>query len=295
MSSQSSTCARPAIPTGVLVKEAAGRFARLGMRDARRDALLLLSSVLGIPSWRLIAEPEQGVGTWQMMRFLALADRRAAHEPIAYLLGEREFWGRSFRVGREVLVPRPETEGLVEAALRLAGCGDITIADVGTGSGCIAVTLALELEGASIVATDRSPEALRLARCNAARHGVAGRIDFRSGEDLAPLVHLSGRLDMLVSNPPYVAEGEWPGLAEEIRAWEPRSALIAGPTGLEVLERICDGASRVLRPGGSLLLEVGEGQAAAVRRRLAGWRTAVERDLAGIERIVLAASPGGGR
>jgi len=205
-------------------------------------------------------------------RLLPLVARRAGGEPLQYVLGAWEFFGREFLLTRDTLIPRPETEGLVERALsvlRRKGTAPSLALDVGTGSGAIAVTLAAEIPSARVVATDVSPGALRTARENARRHGVAGRVRFACC-DADSALKCGGRFDVVVSNPPYVAEGEWEALPSAVRDYEPPGALRAGPDGLSVLRRLVAGAAGLLSPGGELWCEVGAGQGAAVAALPAG-------------------------
>jgi release factor glutamine methyltransferase len=217
--------------------------------------------------------------------------------PVAYLTGEREFWSLPFAVDRRVLVPRPETEHLVEAAAaRLEGRTDARLADVGTGSGCVAVALLRELPAARAHGLDRSADALAVARANAERHGVAERLELHAGDLLGPLRgHADwGRLDAVVSNPPYVVRGD-ATLAPDVAAHEPPEALyVDGDDPLAVAARLAEEARGALAPGGLLALEVGAGTAAEAERRLAALGYADLRtlpDLAGIPRVVLATRP----
>jgi release factor glutamine methyltransferase len=226
---------------------------------------------------------------------LALIARRRARYPLSYILGEREFWSLAFAVTPAVLVPRPETELLVEKAAAFAPRGrKAVIVEIGTGSGAVAVALARELPGARIVATDVSRRALAVARANAARHRA--RVDFVTADLFRGL---SGHIgpagaDIVLSNPPYVAEAEWPSLPPEVRR-EPKKALVAGPTGLEFIVRLISGAARLLKPGGRLLFEVGRGQARASLRLFdAGWdKPEAFKDLRGINRVVSARKKAG--
>jgi release factor glutamine methyltransferase len=227
-----------------------------------------------------------------------LIARRAAREPLQYLLGTQEFCGLDFQVTPAVLIPRPETELLVQEVIRLGTLkpGSIVV-DVGTGSGCVAVTLATILRDVRIVAIDRSPAALAVARANAAKHGVADQIEWLEGDLFSPLSErYARRVDVIVSNPPYIAEANWAGLQPEVRLFEPRMALVSGPRGTEFHERLLREAQPFLTAGGSLMMEIGQGQASVVRRiaeRVGGYgplRT-VE-DAAGIERIVIASRLG---
>lgn len=253
----------------------------------RAEARRLLAAALGTAIEALVARPQQPVDAAAAARFEALLARRTAGEPIAYLLGEKEFYGRSFTVSPAVLVPRPETELLVELALaRLRGLPAPRVLDLGTGSGCIAVTLALECPAAIVAAVERSAAALQVARDNARRLGA--RVEFLLGDWFAPV---AGRFDVIVANPPYVAAGD-PHL--RALASEPAAALIAGADGLDDLRRVVAAAPRHLNPGGWLAVEHGHDQGAAVRELFvaAGFssvRTHV--DLAGIERVCSGSLP----
>jgi release factor glutamine methyltransferase len=251
------------------------------------EARLLLQAAAGLDAAAFFAFPDAPVSAAAERRYLALAARRRARAPLAYLLGEREFWSLGFAVTPAVLVPRPETELLVETALAFAPRTGGTIVEIGTGSGAVAVALAAERPGARIIATDVSRRALAVARANAVRHGA--RVELVAADlfrGLAPRIGPRGA-DLIVSNPPYVAASEWPALAAEVRR-EPRRALVAGPTGLEVVARLIAGAGPLLAPGGRLLIEVGRGQA---RRALALFGTdwedkAAFKDLRRIDRVV---------
>lgn len=259
---------------------------QLQMQDAAAlEAELLLAYVLGTPRAHLRTWPEKTLSRAQQRSFLALVERRAGGEPLAYITGHREFWSLDLMVNRHTLIPRPETERLVELALaRLPPDRDSRAADLGTGSGAIALALAAERPRCRIVATDISREALAVATGNAARLGIHN-VSFRAGAWFAPLA--AERFDLIVSNPPYVAEGD-PHLAEGGLPAEPREALVAGPGGTEMLAIIAGGAPAHLAAGGWLLLEHGYDQAAAVVACLqeAGF-CAVEswRDDAGIDRV----------
>jgi len=272
---------------------AAGHLASKGIDTARLDAELLLAEVLGLSRVELYTNYDRPLTPDEVDRYRELLRRRARREPVAYILGRKEFWSLEFAVDRRVLVPRPETETLVEEVLAFARSRPVErILDIGTGCGAVAVALAVELPACRVVATDASAAVLEVAPGNARRHGVADRIEFRLG-DLFAAVAEGERFDVVVSNPPYCREDELDGLEPEVRDWEPRPALAAGPDGMAVTGRIIDEAPRVLRPEGRLFLEVGT-QAELVRRRLAerGWREiAVRADLAGRPRVVAAAAP----
>jgi len=262
-------------------------LAGAGVEGARFDAELLLSEATGEGRARLDADPEAPVGAPAARRFGAMVRRRVAREPVAYILGRRWFRRIELEVDRRVLIPRPETEHLVEAALELR---PRTVCDVGTGSGAVALAIADELPEARVVATDTSPGALALARANSDRLGLAERVAFEAGTFPA-----AGRFDLVVANLPYVSEGEWGRLQPEISRYEPREALVAGPTGLEAITALLDNVGgREPRPA-AIALEVGAGQAAAVESlvRAAGYRSVeARRDLAGIDRVVLGREAG---
>jgi release factor glutamine methyltransferase len=249
------------------------------------EARALLAHRLAVPRERLIARPAAAVDCAAAADFAAAAARRAAGEPLAYLLGEREFYGRPFTVTPEVLVPRPETELLVDLALeRLRGLPHPRVLDLGTGSGCVAVTLALEHAGARVTATDASTAALAVAQGNAARHGAA--VQFRHGDWYAALPP-NAEFDLIVSNPPYVAAGD-PHLAE--LRYEPAVALTDGADGLGCLLLVVRGARAHLAARGWLLVEHGHDQAGAVHGLFAavGLAGASRADLQGHLRVTLA-------
>lgn len=247
----------------------------------RAEARRLLAHALGTTIEALVARPERPIDADAQARFAALQSRRAQGEPLAYLVGEKEFFGRSFAVSPAVLVPRPETERLVEIALdRLARQPAPRVLDLGTGSGCIAITLALECPPAIVVAVDCSGEALQLARDNARRLGA--RVEFLLGDWFEPV---RGRFDLIVANPPYVA-GADPHL-DELRH-EPPHALVGGADGLDQLRRIVAAAPAHLNSGGRLMVEHGQDQgkgARALFERAGFVEVATVRDLAGLDRV----------
>ena len=252
--------------------------------SAALDAGLLLAHTLRTTRVRLMSDGASAVEPAALERYRVLIERRARGEPLAYLTGTREFWSLPLRVSGAVLVPRPETELLVERALALRAAPEGRVVDLGTGSGAIALALAHERPRWQVTATDASLAALAVARANAARLGLGG-IDFRAGSWLAPLA--GARFDLIVSNPPYVAADD-PALADPALAHEPRLALTPGADALGFLRQIARDAPQHLAPGGWLLLEHGAAQAAAVRHELvlAGCRyVRSHRDLAGHERI----------
>jgi release factor glutamine methyltransferase len=255
----------------------------------RLDARALAEHASGRPRAWLIAHGDEPVEPGAAEAFAALAARRQAGEPLAYLLGWREFRGRRFAVSPAVLVPRPETECLVDAALaRLPAGRAPRVLDLGTGSGAIAVSIELERPDAEVVATDASAEALAVARANAASLGAA-RVAFRAGDWWGALPADTPPFDLVVSNPPYVADAD-PHLLDPALRREPRAALASGPDGLDAIDAIVAGAPSRLAPGGWLLLEHGRDQGAAVRARLAaaGFAdVATLPDLQGLDRVGL--------
>lgn len=276
------------------VGAAAARLAAAGLSRAAAalDAEVLARHVLGWDRAAYLCNRRDAAPPGFAARYAVFLDRRARREPVASIVGRREFWGLAFDVTPSVLTPRPETELLVEETLRLAGeaaAGAPCIVDAGTGSGCVAVALATELPAARIIATDVSGAALAVARRNADRHGVGQRIAWvrTSGLD-----GLSAAPDVIVSNPPYVPDGELGGLPPEVREFEPRIALAGGRDGLGLVRMLLGAAARRLAPGGHLVLELGRGQAAAVRAAVAGQpRLAlvqVRDDLQGIPRTIVA-------
>lgn len=219
--------------------------------------------------------------------------RRAGREPLQHLTGVQEFWSLAFKVSPATLIPRPETEGILEAFFRLNRAPAPAVVDVGTGGGCLAVVVAREVPGARVLACDLSEEALRVARDNAATHGVARRIEFRRGDLCEPLRGgLEKGIDFILSNPPYVREDELEGLMPEVRDHEPPEALVAGPDGLAVHRRLAGEAAEFLKPGGHLIAECGLGQDIPLRglyRDHPGLELlTIERDLAGIPRVLIA-------
>jgi release factor glutamine methyltransferase len=253
----------------------------------RIDAQVLMAHVLGVDRAWVLANPMRILTETEDARVDMLVARRAMGQPVAYLLGRREFYGRDFAVGPEVLIPRPETETLVEAALdRLRGRANPAILDLGTGSGAIAVTLACERPDARIVATDVSAEALEGARANARAHGCGDRIETAAGSWYAAVP--GRRFDLIVANPPYVAAGD-AHLAQGDLRFEPDAALTDGSAdGLDSIRTIVSGAHAHLLPGGDLLFEHGYDQAAAAERILAdaGFAGLISiPDLAGIPRV----------
>jgi release factor glutamine methyltransferase len=252
-----------------------------GVGAAELDAELLLIEATGRDRADLAAEPEAGVSPASARAFGEMVRRRLRREPLAYIVGRKGFRGMELAVDPRVLIPRPETELLVEVALELR---PKTVLDVGTGSGAVALAVADELPEAEVTATDSSPGALEVSRSNAARLALSGRVRFIEGSVPAGL-----RFDLVLANLPYISEGEWGQLQPEIREFEPREALVAGPRGTEAIESLLQ-ELRAGPPPGGVALEVGAGQADEVAGLVRAARyTAVEarRDLVGIERVVL--------
>jgi release factor glutamine methyltransferase len=267
-----------------------------GSESPRLDAEVLLAFVRGCPRIALYTAFDVPVNEEERARFRGLVKRRGDGEPVAYLVGNREFFSLSFGVSPAVLVPRPETEQLVVRVLDLCQTAGPAgqrprIIDVGTGSGAIVVTLAKRLPQAEFVATDISSESLAVARDNAKRHGVADRIEFVEC-DLLGDPRAAGPWDVIVSNPPYVREDEFDALPRDVRLHEPRTALVAGPTGVEVIGRLAAAAAEQLVPGGWLLVEVGPSTAAAAEEAIAAQAAlSLEptlKDMAALPRIVQA-------
>jgi release factor glutamine methyltransferase len=256
----------------------------------RLDAEVLLASVLGCQRIELYTRFDEVVADEPRAAFRELVKRRGHGEPVAYLTGTKEFFSLSFRVTREVLVPRPETESLVVRSLDLCrGLAGARIVDVGTGSGAIAVVLARHLPGASITAIDISPQAVAVARENVEAHGVADRVRVLEGDLLSGLPE-EETFDLIVSNPPYIREDEFAGLPRDVRDFEPRGALVAGPRGVEPLERLAGMAADRLVTGGWLLVEIGPQRASEEVLAAAPHLQAASTlpDDAGIPRIVQA-------
>jgi release factor glutamine methyltransferase len=280
----------------VLLREAAARLRAAGVLSPEWDAERLLRHVLGWDRAALVASPEAAVDGEGENRFRALLAERARRVPLQQLVGTQAFWRHEFKVTRDVLVPRPETELLVEASLEaLRGIASPLIVDVGTGSGCIALSLAAERPDARVHATEVSKAALAVARENARRLGLADRVSFHEGDLLQPLAPQFGAIDLVVSNPPYVDERERDTLAPEVRDHEPAVALFAPDHGLAAYRRLLPEAAAALRSGGPLVLELGAGQLAEVERICRESALTVERvlrDLQGIERCLVARARG---
>ena len=291
------------------LKEGIARLRAAQVPSHTLAAELLLMHALDSDRTWLYTHSESPVDVAHIEKYFALIGRRATGEPTQYLTGKQEFWGLEFEVTPAVLIPRPETEHVVEVALERLGPRGIKIdmktgapspplrvADVGTGSGCLAVALAHELPHAEIFATDISGAALEVARRNAARHSVSGRVHFLQTNLLESLLsplatgHSPLAFDLIVSNPPYVSREEADSLSREVRDHEPHTALFGGPTGIETYSTLIEQARALLRSRGILVLELGYGSADAVRRMFDAQRdwanVSVANDLAGIPRVL---------
>jgi release factor glutamine methyltransferase len=277
------------------LREGAARLDAAALASASFAAELLLMHVAGCDRAWLYAHPEDLLSPQQAAQFFALIERRAAGEPTQHLTGKQEFWGLEFEVTPDVLIPRPETEHVIEVALARLGEArrntPLRIADIGTGSGCIAVALAKELPAAKIYATDISAAALEVAQRNAARHDVADRVSFVECNFLDGIAE-PAQFDLIVSNPPYVGTRDRESLAKEVREHEPHAALFAGEDGLALYPALIAQSAVRLAPGGVLVLEIGIGQFEAVSDLLdaaRGWtRVSAMQDLAGIIRVISA-------
>jgi release factor glutamine methyltransferase len=269
----------------------------------RMNAELLLMFTLGCDRAYLFAHPERELTAEEESRYKAALDERSNGVPAQYITGHQEFWGMDLIVSPAVLIPRPETEHVIETVLKIQAAGvrrqasgkpqtsapEVRIIDVGTGSGCIALALAKELPNAEIHAADISPEALEVARANAARHQLERRIRFHQ-TDL--LQGLPGEFDFVISNPPYVGESEEDTVQLEVRKFEPRNAVFAGKSGTEVIERLIPQALAALCPGGWLVMEISGTIAEEVRRLLTGWQNVqIKPDLQSIPRVAAAQKP----
>lgn len=282
------------------LKWASQQLAAAGIQTPRLDAEVLLAHTLNREKSWLYIHPQFQLAPRQSAAFSELVSRRQAREPVAYIIGHKEFYGLDFWVNRHALIPRPETELLVETALAQASDINKTlsisgnsskrllIADVGAGSGCIAITLARHLTTARVLAGDISAQALQLARQNAVRHQVAAQITFLQGDMLTPL---AASIDMIVSNPPYVSRPELKDVMPEVNRYEPQQALDGGPDGLDIIRRLVGQAAQKLGCPGSLLVEIGyrQGQQAKILAKdfFPDATIEIKKDLAGLDRLLV--------
>ena len=277
-----------------LLERGASELREAGVPEARFEAELLLRHALGCTREALFARLHEPAGAEVAGHYFHLLERRRGRVPIQHILGTQEFYGLSFHVTPSVLIPRPETEGVVgEALVELPARSKSAprIADVGCGSGCIAIAIARERPQATFFAIDASPAALAVARENAAAHGVDERITFLHGDLLDPLVERGEKLDLVVSNPPYVVDAEIGELAPEVKEHEPRMALAGGADGLATITRLLEGVGAVLDAGGVVVMEIGKGQDRPVAERVLSAGLDLLRivpDLAGIPRVAVA-------
>jgi release factor glutamine methyltransferase len=277
------------------INKAAARLSAHKVDNPRWDAELLLCHVLGRDRAWLLTHMQDQIDGQSLRQYERAIDRRAVREPLQYITGKQEFWGLPFKVTPDVLIPRPETEFVVEATLKVVSMAiSPVIIDVCTGSGCIAISLAKELLNAQVFATDRSEQALGIARENARMNQVADRIRFLFGDLFMPVkeLDLQGKIDVIAANPPYIPMGDLAALQPEVRDFEPEMALIAGPQGTEIGTAIIQQAPAFLKQGGSLIMEMGMGQTAgfsAIINETGDYKTIeIIKDLAGIERVLVA-------
>lgn len=273
-----------------LLAEATDALTRAGVESPQLDSQLLLATALNVTRLDLITHPERTISEQEQSAFRAMLAARLARRPLAYLTGSREFYGLSIDVSEAVLVPRPETELLVEETIKRVGVGAVRIADVGVGSGAIVVALGMNLPDALLLGTDISAAALEVAGRNVAKLHLSDRVTLLEGDLVEPLWPIRAEFDAIVSNPPYVPQDDIPGLQPEVSRWEPREALDGGPDGLDVIRRLLPAARELLKPGAFVALEIGAGQAEEVARiaESAGYaRWEAMRDLARIERVVV--------
>jgi len=281
-------------PSNVLkvLNRTALNFKKRGFSSSRLDAEVLLSTYLNTDCSGLYVNIERLLTDEELKGFLGWVERRQKGEPVAYITGRKEFWSLTFEVNSKVLVPRPETELLVEEVLKVCsymGDRNIDILEIGTGSGAISVAIASDLKNVSIIATDISEEAIKVTRRNAEKNGVAGKISFLHGNLFEPV---SGKFDIIVSNPPYISEEEFERLPVEVRDFEPKEALLAGPEGTEFHYNLIRKGSCYLKYGGWLFMEIGAGHKDMVEDMLRKDKTydsvSFRIDYAGIERIAMA-------
>ncbi len=285
---------------GEAIAESRRVLDQAGIESAEQEALWIVQHVLRLPAHHVVIDRDRLLASTELADVKGLIQRRVGREPLQYILGTQEFCGLEFHVNPAVLIPRPETELLVEyVAQRISAEQPATIVDVCTGSGCIAVAIARQRPRARLIATDLSSRSLDVARQNAVRHSVGERMIWLEGNLLGALAgqRLEGQVDVIVSNPPYIAEADWATLQPEVRLFEPRGALVAGPKGTELHERLLREAGRYLSPGGALILEIGAGQARAIRQiveQISGYRFhRLVYDAAGLERVVIVERAGG--
>lgn len=279
------------------IQRSAGWLESRGIGTPRLDAELLLADVLGSRRIDLFMHPERPLSEDETERYRTHIQRRGAHEPVAYILGTVGFWKHDFHIDRRALQPRPETEGILDVVLKAAGTerdAALRIVDVGTGSGVLAISLALEFPNAQVVAADISEEALSLASENAELHDVRGRVHPLRSDLLERLIERGSRADIIVSNPPYIAESERSLMSPGVERWEPPIALFAENDGFAVIDRLLAQVPQVLAPGGLFVMEFGSPQGAGIRDRaerlFKRWR--VLQDYSHHDRLLVVDGPG---
>jgi release factor glutamine methyltransferase len=276
-----------------LYREAVDRLSQAGIANAKLEAMWIIEEALGVNRLQIHAYGEDLLDAERCQRAISLIERRAGREPLQYVLGSQEFCGMDMAVNPGVLIPRPESELLVEEAIALLGTHpQPVILDVGTGSGCLAISIARGLTRAVVIASDRSLSALQVARTNALKHGVDFRIFWLAGDLLAPLLSsgLAGKVTAIIANLPYISHDEWERLSPDVKDFEPRLALDGGPDGLDVYRRLLEEAPGVLASEGRLLMEIGIGQADRLCQEVAASTSFevinVQPDSQGIPRMI---------
>lgn len=274
-----------------VLKWTTGYFSSRGIQSPRADAEVLLAAALGVDRIDLYVRYDQPLTPAELSHFKSMIKRRIRREPVAYIVGVKEFWSMNLRVSKAVLIPRPETECLVEKALELIPAdADWRILEIGAGTGAVSIALASERPRCGVVASDISLDALRVAAKNAQDHGLSHRIRFFCGNGCFPLKESRHRFDMILSNPPYIRAGEIDRLQPEIARYEPRTALDGGPDGLDCIRQLVESALGFLKPNGHLLLEIGYDQRLPVARiseAAGGYASpAFEKDYSGQDRVV---------
>jgi release factor glutamine methyltransferase len=282
-----------------MIVEVRHQLRAAGIESADQEALWLIEHALGLSGLRQVVDRERVISKHDVATVKEIVARRTGREPLQYILGTQEFSGLEFEVNSSVLIPRPETELLVrETVRRLIGAPHPTLIDVGTGSGCLAVSLARSIPGGTMLAIDLSARALETAKRNGQRHAAKTSVTWLEGNLFAPLAGLGveGAVTAIVSNPPYIRESDWSGLQPEVSRYEPRLALVAGPRGTELHERLLNEAIPYLAPCGLLIMELGLGQSAEVqamvRSKPAYSSVETVPDEAGIDRVLIAVRAG---
>lgn len=279
------------------IQRSAAWLKNRGIDSPRLDAELLLAEVLGCKRLDLFLAPDRPLNDEETDAYRTLIQRRGAHEPVAYILGDVGFWKHDFYIDRRALIPRPETEGILDVILDAAGTqrdAPLRIVDVGTGSGVLAISLALEFPNAQVVAIDISEDALALAKKNAERHAVQDRVHLVRSDLLDALIQRGSKSDIIVSNPPYVGENEREIMGKGVERWEPAGALFSGPDGFDVIDRLLAQIPHTLAEGGCFVMEFGAPQSDGIRaratRRFKRWR--IQKDYSQHDRLLIVDGPG---